>query len=77
MSIREIPLSMHDFFKKLTITGLAAHGQGSRLFGFFLNAAKQTPPPSNFAPTCEVIELGPLTKNHTGFRGLGSLVQKL
>ena len=36
-----------------------------------------TDPPSNFAPLCQMIELGPLTKNHPGFRGLRPLVQKL
>ena len=33
--------------------------------------------PKKMAPTCQMIDLGPLTKNHLGFRGLGPLVQKL
>ena len=35
------------------------------------------PPPPKMAPTCQMIDLGLLTKNHQGYRGLRPLVQKL
>ena len=38
---------------------------------------RQTDPPPKMAPPCQMIGLGPRTKNHPGYRGLRPLVPKL
>ena len=44
---------------------------------FSVRVSNNRPTPLDFASLCQIIELGPLTKNHLGFRGARTFVSKV